>query len=144
MVLFCVYMRFLLPNDLAKHGKIFESRLLTSQYLREVRRMINDDVFCTALPEWARIGLLTTSLNQSVKLKPAVSDRLHVFLLTPFLLRPQDPRLMMTLAPFSSIPCHLRNQCRQLGFQGRVRQIWSSLRPLDDRALELPGNIVPT
>eukprot|EP00434_Breviolum_minutum_P025001 symbB.v1.2.022088.t1/scaffold1938.1/size102858/10 len=29
-----------------------------------------------------------------------------------------------------------RNQCRQLGFQGRVRQIWSSLRPLDDRALE--------
>jgi len=28
------------------------------------------------------------------------------------------------------------NQCRQLGFQGRVRQIWSSLRPLDDRALE--------
>lgn len=74
MVLFCVYMRFLLPNDLAKRGKILESRLLTSQYLREVRRMINDHVFCTVLPEWARIGLLTTSLNQSVKLKPAVSD----------------------------------------------------------------------
>eukprot|EP00913_Durusdinium_trenchii_P004163 g3856.t1 len=28
------------------------------------------------------------------------------------------------------------NQCRRLGFQGRVRQIWTSLRPLDDRALE--------
>lgn len=36
---------------------------------------------------------------------------------------------------------HLRNQCRQLGFQGRVRQIWSSLRPLDDRALESPGTV---
>ena len=25
-----------------------------------------------------------------------------------------------------------------------MRQIWSSLRPLDDRALELPGKIAPT
>lgn len=35
------------------------------------------------------------------------------------------------------------NQCRQLGFQGRVRQIWSSLRPLDDRALEF-AELAPT
>ena len=64
-------MRFL-PSDLAKCGKISEGRLLTPH--GNSRRMISDDAFCIVLPDWARIGLLTTSLNQSVKLKPAVSD----------------------------------------------------------------------